>query len=311
MSASGGKRVYQFNNDNPIADINNVLSTLYWERNHMKIYEAWFGKISYNKGVGNGLNLFGSAVYQDRLPLENTSDWKIRDLEHREFTPNYPEIMTENFQRHQALVVTVGATWRPGSKYIEFPDRKINMGSRYPTITGSFTQGVKNLLGSDIDFSKWQVGVADNLNLNLKGSLSYNFSIGGFIRSDSVEVPDYKHFNGNQILTANDYLNSYQLLPYYRYSNISSFVAEGHVEHHFNGMLTNKIPLFRKLNWHLVAGSNAFFLNSNQYYIEAFGGIENIFKIVRVDFLWGFEPGGRSTAGIRVGIRGVGGRDID
>ncbi len=311
LSASGGKKVYQFNNENPIADINNVLSTLYWERNHMKIYEAWFGKLSYNKEIGNGLNLFGNAVYQDRLPLENTSDWKIRDLEHREFTPNYPEIMTENFRRHQALTVTVGASWRPGAKYIEFPDRKINMGSRYPTITGSFTQGVKSLLGSDIDFSKWQVGIADNLNLNLKGSFNYNLSIGGFLRSNKVQVPDYKHFNGNQILTASDYLNSFQLLPYYRYSNISSFVAEGHVEHHFNGMLTNKIPLFRKLNWHLVMGSNAFFLNSNQYYMEAFGGIENIFKIVRVDFLWGFEPGGRSTAGVRVGIRGVGGRDID
>src|SRR3982750_3770865 len=29
---SGGKRVYQFNNENPIPDINNVLSTLYWEK---------------------------------------------------------------------------------------------------------------------------------------------------------------------------------------------------------------------------------------------------------------------------------------
>ncbi len=311
ISISGGKRVYQFNNENPIADINNVLSTLYWERNHMKIYEAWFGKLSYTKGLRNGLKAFANAMYQDRIPLENTTDWKIRDLDDREFTPNRPEIMERNFDRHQALVVTVGLSWRPGAKYIEFPDRKINMGSKYPTLTGSFTQGIHKLFGSDVDFSRWQFGISDNLNLNLKGTFSYNLSVGGFLHTDSVAVPDYKHFNGNQILTASDYLNSFQLLPYYRYSNISRFFAEGHIEHHFNGMLTNKIPFFRKLNWHLVGGSNAFYLNSRQYYIEAFAGLENIFKIVRVDLLWGFEHGGRSTAGVRVGIRGIGGRDVD
>jgi len=311
ITVSGGKRVYQFNNDNPIADINNVLSTLVWEKNHLKVYEAWFGRIAYRKGFGDGFNVFGNMVYQDRLPLENTTNWKIRDVKNREYTPNYPEIMDRNFTRHQALVATVGLSWRPGSRYIEFPDRRINMGSKYPTITGSISQGIHKVLGSDIDFTKWRVGIADNLNLNLKGLFSYNLAVGGFLRADSVAVPDYTHFNGNQILTASDYLTSFQLLPYYRYSNTSQFFAEGHVEHHFNGMLTNKIPVFRKLNWHLVVGSNAFYLNRNQYYTEVFAGLENIFKIVRVDFLWGFENKLRSTAGVRIGIRGIGGRDVD
>ncbi|RYG06167.1 MAG: carboxypeptidase-like regulatory domain-containing protein [Chitinophagaceae bacterium] len=311
LSISGGKRVYQFNNENPILDLNNVLSTLYWEKNHLKNYEAWFGKIAYSKSFPRGLNLFGNASIQDRMPLNNTTDWKIRDLPDREYTPNYPENMLTNIVRHQSLTVTVGASWRPGAKYVEFPDRMVYMGSKYPVFTGSITQGVKDLLGSDVDFTKWRFGVSDNLNLKLKGTFSYKFTVGGFLRANSVPVPDYNHFNGNQILTASDYLNSFQLLPYYKYSNTSKFFGEGHVEHHFNGLLTNKIPVFRKLNWHLVAGSNAFILNQNQYYIEAFAGLENIFKLVRVDLVWGFEPQGRSLAGIRVGIRGLGGRDAD
>ncbi|HTE28372.1 MAG TPA: DUF5686 and carboxypeptidase regulatory-like domain-containing protein [Flavitalea sp.] len=311
ITFSGGKRVYQFNNDNPIGDINNVISTIYYEKNHLKNYEAWFGRATYRKGFGDGLNLFGNLTYQDRLPLENTTDWKIRDLKDREFTPNYPEIMERNFDRHQALVLTVGLSWRPGSKYIEFPDRRISMGSKYPTLTGSLTQGIHKVLGSDVDYTKWRLGIADNLNLNLKGSLSYNFVVGGFIRTDSVPVIDYNHFLGNQIITANDYLASFQLLPYYRYSNTARFFAEGHVEHHFNGMLTNKIPLFRRLNWNLVGGSNAFYLNTKDSYVEVFAGLENIFKIVRFDFVWGFTSGGQSVFNVRVGIRGIGGRDID
>jgi hypothetical protein len=311
ISVSGGKRVYQFNNENPILDISNVLSTLYWEKNHLKNYEAWFGKVAYRKGFGDGLSAFGNILFQDRMPLDNTTDWKIRDIKDREFTPNYPEIMDRNLIRHQALSLTVGVNWRPGAKYIEFPDRMVNMGSKYPTFTATVTQGIHKLLGSDVDYTKWRLGITDNLNLNLKGRFSYNFAVGGFLRTDSVAVPDYMHFNGNQILTASDYLSSFQLLPYYRYSNKSKFYAEGHIEHHFNGMLTNKIPVFRKLNWHLVAGSNAFYLNTKQYYLEAFVGLENIFKIARVDLIWGFEHGGRSTAGVRVGILGIVGRDVD
>ncbi|MHA4847739.1 DUF5686 family protein, partial [Flavitalea antarctica] len=311
ISVSGGKRVYQFNNENPISDISNVLSTLFWVKNHLKNYEAWFGRVTYRKGFGDGLNLFGNLTYQDRLPLENTTDFKFREFKNREFTPNYPEIMDENFDRHQALVLTLGLSWRPGSKYIEFPDRRINMGSKYPTFTGSITQGVHKLLGSDVDYTKWRLGVTDNFNFNLKGVFSYNFVIGGFLRRDSVPVIDYNHFLGNQIITANDYLASFQVLPYYRFSNMARIFTEAHVEHHFNGMLTNKIPLFRRLNWNLVAGSNAFYLNSKETYIEVFAGLENLFKIARFDLVWGFASGGRATFDVRLGIRGIGGREVD
>jgi hypothetical protein len=311
IGVSGGKRVYQFNNDNPIGDISNVLSTLLWVKNHLKNYEAWYGRITYRKGFGDGLNAFGNLNFQDRLPLENTTDFKLREFKGREFTPNYPEIMQENFKRHQALSLTVGLSWRPGSRYIEFPDRRINMGSKYPTLTGSLTQGIHKILGSDVDYTKWRLSIADNLNLNLKGVFSYNFIVGGFLRTDSVPVIDYNHFLGNQILTASDYLASFQVLPYYRFSNSAPFFTEAHVEHHFNGMLTNKIPLFRRLNWNLVAGSNAFYIDTKNTYIEVFAGLENLFKIARFDFVWGFASGGRATFDVRLGIRGIGGRDVD
>jgi hypothetical protein len=310
ISVGGGKRVYQFNNYNPILDLNNILATLYWEKNHMKTYEAWFARLGYRKGLGDGFTINANLVFQDRRPLDNVTDYKWRDLKGREFTPNYPEFLGRNIERHQALVFSLNLSWRPGSNYIEFPDRKINIGSKYPTLEAGITQGIKNILGSDISYTKWRFGIQDNLNLKLKGSFRYRIVIGGFLNTDSVEAPDYHHFNGGQILTASEYLNSFQLLPYYRYSNKASFFTEAHAEHHFNGMLTNKIPLFRRLNWHLVGGANAFYVNKDIHYIEAFAGLENILKIIRVDLLWGFQPG-RATTGIRLGIRGFGNRDND
>lgn len=311
INISGGKRVFQFNNANPILSLDNSIATLFWERNYMKLYEAWFGRIGLTKGIGEGATISGIVAYQDRLPLENTTTSVIKDWKARAFSPNYPEIMSGNFARHQALTLTVGLRWRPGGRYIEYPDRKISIGSRYPTFTFEYTQAVKNVLGSDVDYGKWQFGVSDNLNVRLWGSIRYAVGAGGFVSKSAVEVPDYNHFNGNQLFLASDYMGSFQLLPYYKYSNVEPFYAKAHIEHHYNGLLTNKIPLFRKLNWHLVTGANAFYLNRDRYYIEPFVGLENILKIFRLDFIWGVEKGQPASTGFRLGIRGINRGDND
>ena len=46
---SRGKQVFQFNNTNPILAFDNSIATLFWERNYMKIYEAWFGRVGFTK----------------------------------------------------------------------------------------------------------------------------------------------------------------------------------------------------------------------------------------------------------------------
>ena len=199
----------------------------------------------------------------------------------------------------------VALTWQPGGRYLEMPDRKINIGSKYPVFVFSYMWALKGVLGGDTDFDKWRITISDNLNMKLGGNFRYRISTAGFFRTAIVEAPDYHHLQGNQVVLASPYLNSFQLAPYYRYSNIQPFFVTAHAEHHFNGLLTNKIPLFRRLNWHLVGGANLFYVNSDQHYYEVFAGLENILKILRVDVVRSFEPGGKGYAGIRMGFRGA------
>jgi hypothetical protein len=160
-------------------------------------------------------------------------------------------------------------------------------------------------LGSDVDFDKWKFSVYDNLNLKLKGELRYRVGIGGFFNTSHVEIPDFQHFNGNQTYRIIKYLNAFQLAPYYAYSNIEKFYTELHVEHHFNGFLTNKIPLFNKLMWNLVAGCNTLYIKQGDYYAEAFAGLENIMKLLRVDFVMAYQPFDENRFGVRFGFGGI------
>ncbi|HXB11520.1 MAG TPA: DUF5686 family protein, partial [Bacteroidia bacterium] len=95
---------------------------------------------------------------------------------------------------------------------------------------------------------------------------------------------------------------AYNLMNYYEFGS-DQFVSLK-VDHHFEGFFFNKVPLFRKLKWREVAGAklligkinaqntqslilppNLFSLNHGPY-SEADVGIENIFKVLRIDAVW-------------------------
>ncbi|HVX49525.1 MAG TPA: DUF5686 and carboxypeptidase regulatory-like domain-containing protein [Chitinophagaceae bacterium] len=306
FSISGGKRITQFNKNNPITPGVNALYTLFFNRNYIKLYENYFAAANYNNSTENGLHYKLDVLYEDRIPLENSTNYSVIKYSTKKFTPNYPtEILDTQFARHQAFIAGFTLQYKPGQKFIQYPRTKVPIGSKYPTFELSYQKGFHGIAGSDVDFDKWKFSVFDDMNLKLLGNLRYRIDIGGFINNKMVPVQDYQFFNGNQTIFASQYMNSFQLAPYYANSTTSHFYAVGHIEHHFNGLLTNKIPLFRRLNWYLVAGSNAFYVNGNNNYVEIFGGVENILKVFRVDFIGSYLNGKYGQFGVRIGFGGL------
>ncbi len=301
-----GRRVTQFNRESPITPLINSIATLFYGDNFMKTYENAFASAGFKTRLENGLRLSINALYEDRHPLENTTKFTFFKKDSIHITPNYPyDRINSQFTPHQALLVSVDVSFRPGQKYIQFPDRKMPITAKYPTFALNYTKGINSVFGSDVNFDKWKFSVYDDVNFRIAGLSKYKIVIGGFLNNKSVYIQDYQHFNGNLTAAASDYVNSYQLVSYYAFSNTESFFVEGHLEHHFNGLLTNKIPYFRKLNWFLVAGTNTFFVNKDNNHVEAFAGIENILKIFRVDLVAGFDAGSPSRLAIRIGYGGL------
>lgn len=304
--AGGGKRVSQFNREDPVSPLANEVYTLLLKENYMKVYENWFGRLQFTREFENSMRVSVGASYEDRIPVENTTDFVVFQNDHKTFLPNHPyELAGIPFERNQAFVANIGFSYQPGQRFIELPDRKVPIGSKYPTFSINYAKGIPGIAGSDADFDKWRFKVFDNMNLKLFGEFKYNVTLGGFFSSHHVDLPDYQHFNGNQTFYNINYLNSFQLAPYYKYSTVAPFYATANVEHHFNGLLTNKLPLLNRLKWNLVIGSNAFYVNRDNNYIEVFAGLENIFKIIRVDVIAGYQSQDNTRIGVRVGFGGL------
>lgn len=301
ITLSGGKRIFQLNNENPLENLQNSIATLFYKTNFLKLYAADYARINFTKGIGKGITVNGNFQFQDRKPLENTTDFSFNRKSNLSYRPNYPiELTNSNFVAHQASVLTVGISFQPKARYVEFPDRTINIGSKWPTFNLQYVKGIDQLLGSDVDFDKWQFSMRDNLNLKLAGQLNYRFQLGGFLNDNKVPVQDYKHFPGNRMIRAENYLTTFQLPQYYLLSNTADFYAAVFAEHHFNGFLTNKIPVIKKLNWHLVGGIGYVKLPSTNYF-EWHAGLENIFRIFRVDVIHAYQSGQPAQLEFRIG----------
>jgi len=156
-----------------------------------------------------------------RTSLDNRTAYSWIDKPDRAYTPNYPiELVNQNIIRHQVADITVSFRWQPGTRYIKLPERIVNVGSDKPIVSFQLTQTLGSLAGNDARYTKWRLGVTDNLNFGLQGILRYRLAMGGFINNRSVPLADRVHFNGNASQLANEYLNSFQLLSLYKLSPV-------------------------------------------------------------------------------------------
>lgn len=307
IGAEGGKYVFQFNPVSGIPPLYNTISTLFYGQNYMKIYERWQAGIFFSRNYGNGFRWNIKGEYQQRLPLNNTETFTWSKDKGRQLTDNIPEEFTTSvWEKHNAVLLKISASYQPGVTYTQYPERKVPQGSDWPTFSVSYEKGIPDILNSKTDFDKWRAGIEDDIRLKLLGNLSYNIAAGGFLNTNYVSIPDLKHLAGNQLTLAMPYLQSFQLAPYYLYSNKAELYGELHVEYNMRGLLTNKIPLLRQLRWYLLMGNNTFYVNQSNYYTEAFIGIDNIgwkfWRFLRVDLVRSWDSANRMHTGFRIGI---------
>jgi len=308
LGAEFGKYVYQLNQSNPVDPFYNSFVTLTYAENYLKIYERWTAQLMTGGNLGNGIRWVAQIGFQQRLPLDNTTDYSFLKSSHEShFTSNLPdEFIYLNWSKHNAITAKLKLAFKPGVKYIQYPDFKMPQRSPWPAFVLEYIKGIPNILDSKTDYDKWSLSVRDNFSLGILGSVNYHVSTGGFLQSNWVSIPDLNHINGNQFFIADQYLESFQFAPYYKYSNNNTAYAELHGEWHLNGLLSNKLPIFRQLRWYFVTGSNAYFLKHDRNYMEVFLGIDNLgydkFRIFRLDFVHSWDDLNEGVYGFRLGL---------
>ena len=294
----------QYNQLDPISPLVNSLYSLYLNENFMKMFKETGVETSYFTEVVNGVYFSSLVKYVERDALKNSSDILFVDDKKKLFTSNDPRNEFNHdslFATNNAFTAEITFSFRFKQKYVTLPNQKIITGSKYPRLSVSYKKAFP-VFNTTADYDLASAMIYDELNLGLFGRLGIRLKGGGFVNTKKLLFMDFKYFLGNQTLfNTNDYLSSFRLLPYYTFSADKCF-AEAHAEHHFNGFIINKIPVLKKLKVQEVVGGHLLMSNKLKQYYEINFGFENIFNVLRVDYVLGYGINNKVNSGFTIGI---------
>ncbi|MBC8111471.1 MAG: carboxypeptidase-like regulatory domain-containing protein [Verrucomicrobia bacterium] len=239
---SGGRFVRQFNNENPISPSTNMVYSLFFEDNYMKLYEKAFVSGNFRKWFSEQISLVTNLEFARRYAMPNNHFTPWRNSAEKEYSSNNPittELANTFFETHNTLILDVEFRIRPFAKVGRYNGREYSINNRKP----NFTFKSRNGLLTESRFWQAEAGYTQNWELNKAGNLQINAKIGKFFQKPAYFM-DFKHFNGNQTIFSNGGVNAFRNLDYYLYSTADSYL-EIHANDEFDKLLLTQITWLR------------------------------------------------------------------
>ncbi|MCO5235478.1 MAG: DUF5686 and carboxypeptidase regulatory-like domain-containing protein [Chitinophagaceae bacterium] len=189
-------------------------------------------------------------------------------------------------------------------KFLDGNFYRISLGSDFPIVEAHYTKGISGVLKSSYDYQKIGGSISDYKKIAPYGSIYYNLYAGkvfGTLPYPLLEIPP-----GNNLW----YYNKYAFNMMTRYEYLTDWYAGINVEHNIGNGLFRFIPLTRtlkfrqfwnaKIVWGGLSDANRDYnfgnmehafkgLDGNPY-MEIGTGVDNIFKVFRLDFIWKVLP---------------------
>nr|WP_294790843.1 DUF5686 and carboxypeptidase-like regulatory domain-containing protein [uncultured Mucilaginibacter sp.] len=207
---------------------------------------------------------------------------------------------------------TVALRYAPNEKFYQGKIYRIPIPGKYPIFSVDYSLGLKDLFGGQYNYHNLHARIDKRVYLSQLG-FSDVFVEGGRMFS-KVPYPLLNIFRANQ--SFNYDLYSYNLMNFLEF--VSDKYVSINIDQHFQGFFFNKIPLLKQLKWREVASFKAIkgglsdqnnpalntslfqfpitstgqpitYALGNEPYMEGSVGVENIFKLLRVDLVRRFN----------------------
>ncbi|MFN0048067.1 MAG: DUF5686 family protein [Cytophagales bacterium] len=191
-------------------------------------------------------------------------------------------------------------------RFLNFDHRRISIGNQHiPIVSLRYNLGLQGINGSDFSYHKFSINLYQKVTLGKFGQSTYSMTA-----TYIPTVLPYPLLNihlGNPTPVYNPV--GFSMMRFFEFVSDKSLTIN--YQHHFNGLLFNRIPLFHKLKWREVVSCNAIWgtvnkknqdlvpkdkdddgrflyrnfqsLNPDIPYVDAGAGIENIFRFIRIE----------------------------
>ncbi|TDD95958.1 DUF5686 family protein [Flavobacterium cellulosilyticum] len=248
----------------------------------------------------------------------------IQSADPHQFSLDYLDVNSDQIKSATTnLKSDIYLTYTPGKETSGFGvDEKLGI-KLHPIFMFNYERGYKNVFGGSFNYNRLQVLYNNPISLGKFGIFDATVGAGKTFEATPLSLLTTVSANQTYFLLP----NTFALLDYYEF--VADTYAEGHFEQHFNGLLLNRIPIIKKLNWRSLLtirgvygtisnGSIAINQSSIHYvaptklYYEYGFGFENIgygnVRPFRLDFIWrsnfqNFNGPVNPGFGIRIGLK--------
>ncbi|HUQ67808.1 MAG TPA: DUF5686 family protein [Flavitalea sp.] len=230
---------------------------------------------------------------------------------HKQFEPlrNLPSLGIFDGGQKDGLLKTTEAGIRLRyaflEKFLESTFNRISLGSDYPIPEVKVIKGISGLFGSRYDYTKVSAGISQYKKVPPFGSIYYNVFAGRTFGKLPYMLLDIAP--GNEIY----YYNKYAFNLMNRYEFVHDKYMGINVEHNIGNGLFRFIPLLKKLKFRQFYSARALWGSLSEEtklfntpgggtfpfesldgktYLEVGTGVDNIFKLFRIDFVWRLFP---------------------
>jgi len=268
-------------------------------------------------------NIFALAVRKNNVPikylrlkeerLDYFKEWDpgisiLLSARSKEYTPirNLPDASffpVKNGDAFNSFETSLRLRFAYLEKFVEKTFSRYSLGSPLPIIELKYTKGMSGVLNSTYDYHKISGGISDYTTIPPFGSLYFNVFGGktfGVLPYTFLDVAP-----GNEIY----YYNKYAFNMMNRYEFIHDRFAGFNIEHNFGNGIFRFFGPTRKLKfrqfwtakglWGSLSEANKTLNFVGDYpfqsldgrtYLELGTGVDNIFKVLRFDFVWRALP---------------------
>ncbi len=231
--------------------------------------------------------------------FSNVLTFTHRRIEPNEYVPFIKDENSQEFDMAELKTTEINLRLRftKDEKILRGEFERFSLGTTKPVLNVNITAGLRDIFDSQYDYAKFRFNVEQRVPVSPLGFFRYVVD-GGWIIG-SVPYPLLHLHPGNETYIFDRH--AFNMMNYYEFASdkyISVYLA-----HHFQGLFFNRIPLIRRLQLREVVSvkgligslddSHRQVMNYpeglhglSKPYFEVSAGIENIFKLFRVDAVW-------------------------
>ncbi len=295
---------------------------LFRKHPRMYVYGEYVNDFDYGQDYFDEIssdNIFALAIRKSGVPvkylklrqekIELFKEWPmgfsiLSTTQHKQYNPvkNLPSKLYFATNKGEALngfETSIRLRFAYLEKFLENTFYRTSLGSPYPIVELKYTKGIAGVLNSSYNYSKLSGNIHNYRKIPPLGSIYFNVFAGKTYGTLPYLFLDIAP--GNEIYYYNQY--AFNLMNKFEY--IHDQYAGINFEHNFGNGLFRFIPLTRKLkfrqfwtakalwgrlsdkNYQLNTASGLNFQSLNgRTYLEVGTGIDNIFKVLRFDFIY-------------------------